>query len=337
MTTNKKPAWGIISTARIGLDHVIPGMQKSDSLTVSGIASRDAGKAEQTAKALGIEKSYGSYEALLADPDIDIIYNPLPNHLHVPWTIKALEAGKHVLCEKPIALTADEAAELIAARDRSGKLVAEAFMVRHHPQWKRAHEIATSGDLGEVRAIQTIFTYSLHDPSNVRNMADIGGGGLYDIGCYAVLTSRFIFGAEPKRVVSLVDYDPQLKIDRLASAIVDYGEGKRLVFTCATQLVPTQRVAIYGTKKSLTVEVPFNQNPSIKARLHIDDGRAVKSEAPEVEELAAADQYQLQAEAFGEAAMSGKPLAYPIEDAVANMRVIDALFASGKSGQWVDI
>jgi len=337
MVKNDKPQWGILSTANIGLNHVIPGMQKSDKLTVAAIASRDGARAEEAARAHGIERAHGSYEALLADPEIDAIYNPLPNHLHVPWTIKALEAGKHVLCEKPIALTAAEAATLIAARDKAGKLVAEAFMVRHHPQWKRAAEIAGSGTLGEVRAIQTIFSYFNDNPDNVRNMADIGGGALYDIGCYAIVTARLIFGAEPERVVSLVDFDPTFRTDRLASAILDFGEGRRLTFTCATQLVPRQEVAIYGTRKSLTVEIPFNQNPARSARLSIDDGGAIRGEPPETIEIPPADQYMLQAETFGAAILTGAPLAHPIEDAVANMAVIDALFQSAKSGGWVSL
>lgn len=337
MVTNNKPQWGILSTANIGLTHVIPGMLKSDKLDVAAICSRDAARAAEAAKAHGIARSYGSYEELLADPEIDAIYNPLPNHLHVPWTIKAMEAGKHVLCEKPIALDAEEAKALIEARERTGKLVAEAFMVRHHPQWKRAVEIVKSGALGDVRAIHTIFSYYLDDPQNVRNMADIGGGGLYDVGCYAINTSRLLFGGEPVRVVSLIENDPVMKIDRLASGILDYGEGRRLAFTCATQLVPSQKVTAFGTKQSLTVEIPFNQNPELPSRLLLDDGRTLKGQPLEVEEIAPADQYMLQAEAFGEAILNGTPLASPIEDAVANMAVIDALFRSAETNQWVTL
>ena len=333
MTTDKL-RWGIISTAAIGANHVIPAMLQSSRLSVDAIASRDLAKGEAMAKKLGIPKAYGSYEELFADPEIDAVYNPLPNHLHVPVTIQAMEAGKHVLCEKPIALDAKEAEQLVAARERTGKLVTEAFMVRHHPQWKRAKELADSGALGRVRVVQTMFSYHNMDAGNVRNMADIGGGGLYDIGCYAVLTSRFIFGREPKRVVSLVEFDPTFRTDRLASAIVDYGEGDRLVFTCSTQLVPSQSVAIMGTEKAVTVEIPFNQDPTRPARLRIDDGSYIKGGTPEYEDLAPANQYMLQAEAFGEAVAAGS-LPYPIEDAVKNMRVIDALFESARTDGWV--
>lgn len=335
MTTDKL-RWGIISTAAIGANHVIPAMLQSGRLSVDAIASRDLARGEAMAKSLGIPKAYGSYEELFADPDIDAVYNPLPNHLHVPVTIQAMEAGKHVLCEKPIALDAREAEQLVAARERTGKLVTEAFMVRHHPQWKRARELADSGALGRVRVVQTMFSYSNLDADNVRNMADIGGGGLYDIGCYAVLTSRFIFGREPVRVVSLVEFDPNFRTDRLASAIVDYGDGDRLVFTCSTQLVPCQSVAIMGTEKSVTVEIPFNQDPKRPARLRIDDGGYIKGAAPQYEDLAPANQYMLQAEAFGEAVASGS-LPYPIEDAVKNMRVIDALFESARTDRWVSL
>ena len=332
-----KLSWGILSTANIAAKNVVPAMQKSDRLTVAAIASRDGARARQAADALGIETAHSSYEALLADPAIDVIYNPLPNHLHVPWTIKAMEAGKHVLCEKPVALTADEAELLVDARERTGKLVAEAFMVRHHPQWKRVVEIVRSGKLGTVRVVQTMFAYHNVDPQNVRNLADIGGGAVYDIGCYAIATGRLVFGTEPERVVAVLDRDPEMKIDRLSSAIVTFGEGARLVFTCSTQLVPSQSVDIYGTKQKLRVEVPFNQDPMRPSRLLIDDGSALKGGPETVEEVPPANQYMLQAEAFGDAVSGAVPLAFPIEDAVANMRVIDALLRSGETGAWETI
>lgn len=334
--TKDKLSWGIISTAEIGANHVIPAMLASDKLTVDAVASRDSAKARTFADRLGIPKAYGSYEEMLADPEIDAIYNPLPNHLHVPWTVKAMEAGKHVLCEKPIALDAAEARQLVEARERTGMLVAEAFMVRHHPQWQRVKALADDGDLGKVRVVHTMFSYHNTDPGNVRNMADIGGGGLYDIGCYAILTARYVFGRDPKRVVSMIERDPELGIDRLTSAMVDFGGGDRLLFSASTQLVPHQTVAVFGTEKSVMVEIPFNQDPKRPARLRIDDGGYIKGAEPVWEELAPANQYTLQAEAFGEAVKGGK-LAYPIEDAVANMRVIDAVFESAKTDAWVSL
>jgi predicted dehydrogenase len=325
--------WGIISTAKIGVEKVIPAMQKSRHCRIAAIASRDLAAAEKAAKKLGIPRAYGSYEALLADPKIEAVYNPLPNHLHVPWSIKAAEAGKHVLCEKPIALDAKEAEQLIAARDRTGKLITEAFMVRSHPQWLRARELVREGRIGRLRAIQGFFSYFLTDPKNVRNQADIGGGGLYDIGCYPIVTSRLLFGAEPTRVVALVERDPTLKIDRLASAILDYPEGQA-TFTCATQLVPYQRMQIFGDKGRIAVEIPFNAPPDRPCRIFIDDGSQLGDLSARVESFEVCDQYALQGDLFSEAVRTGKPVAFPLEDAVKNMRVIDALFRSAKSGGW---
>ncbi len=272
-STNRPVAWGILGAAKIATQKVIPGMQTSPDIRVAGIASRDIAKAREAASALGIPKAYGSYEEMLADPEIEVVYNPLPNHLHVPWTIKAMEAGKHVLCEKPIALTAEEAAALIEARARTGKLVAEAFMIRFHPQWRRAREIVRSGEIGELRSINVLFCYNNVDPTNIRNMADIGGGGLYDIGCYAVASSRFIFEAEPQRVVSLLDFDPVLKTDRVSAGLADFGAGRQLTFSVSTQTTPYQRVQILGSKGRVEIEVPFNPVPARSTRIMVDDGR----------------------------------------------------------------
>jgi len=325
--------WGVISTALIGTEKVIPAMQKSKHCRIHAIASRDLALAQRWAKALGIPKAYGSYEALLADPEIEAVYNPLPNHLHVPWSIKAAEAGKHVLCEKPIALDAREAGQLLAARDRTGRLIAEAFMVRGHPQWLRARELVRQGRIGSLRAIQGFFSYFLTDPKNVRNMADSGGGGLYDIGCYPIVTSRFLFGAEPTRVVGLIEYDPVLKIDRLASAILDFPKGQAS-FTCATQLVSYQRMQIFGTSGRIEVEIPFNAPPDRPCRIFVDDGSALGDASAREESFAVCDQYTIQGDLFSEAIRSGKPPEFPLENAVQNMRVIDALFRSAKAGRW---
>jgi predicted dehydrogenase len=326
--------WGVISTANIGLGKVIPAMQKGTVSRVMAIASRDLSQAQNVAQRLDIEKAYGSYEALLADPEIDAIYNPLPNHLHVPWTIKALEAGKHVLCEKPIAITAEEAKPLIAARERSGKLVAEAFMFRFHPQWIRARERVSAGDLGEVRAIQTAFSYYNADPKNVRNKADIGGGGLLDIGCYAVATARYIFGSEPERAVGLVELDPDFGTDRLASGILAFPDNRRLTFTCSTQLVPYQRVQILGTKGRLEVEIPFNAPPDKPCRILFDDGGDLTGGKIVSETFPVVDQYTLQGDAFSRMILGESAQEFGLEDAIANMRALDALTRSSKTGQW---
>jgi predicted dehydrogenase len=328
----KKVIWGVISTAKIGRDRVLPGMLKSDLLEIRAIASRDEATASKTAAALGIPKSYGSYEALLADPEIEAIYNPLPNHLHVPLTLQAAAAGKHVLCEKPIALTAPEATQLRAA---AGKvLIAEAFMVRFHPQWLRARELVRSGRIGTLRAVQMFFGYNNVDPNNVRNKADIGGGGLYDIGCYAIVAGRFFLEAEPARGIALVDRDPLFGTDRLTSALVDFGDGRRLDFTVSTQIAPHQRIQLCGTKGRIEIHIPVNAPQGAATRISVDDCSSLEGTGIVTETLPPSDQYMLQGEAFSRAVRGEIPLAYGIEDAIANMRAIDALFRSEHSGRW---
>lgn len=329
--------WGILSTAKIGREKVIPAMQSSKLCKIAAIASRDLARAKQVAADLGIPKAYGSYEELIADPDIEAIYNPLPNHLHIPWTAKAAEAGKHVLCEKPIALTAAEAQTLIEIRDRTAKLIEEAFMVRHHPQWLRAREWVREGRIGRLRAIQAFFSYTNLDPANIRNQADIGGGGLYDIGCYPITTSRFLFESEPKRVMALIERDPELKTDRLSSAILDFEQGQA-TFTCSTQLVPYQRMQAFGTKGRIEIEIPFNAPPDKPCRISIDDGSSAPSTASAVtESVDVIDQYMVQGDDFSLAVRGAQALEFTLENAVRNMAVIDALFRSAETGQWESV
>jgi predicted dehydrogenase len=323
----------VLGVAKIATEKVIPAMQKGALCRIAAIASREGARARAAADALGIEKAYGSYEALLEDPAIEAIYNPLPNELHVDWTEKALRSGKHVLCEKPIALDADQARRLLAAREASGKLVAEAFMVRYHPQWRRAREIVRSGAIGEIGAIQTLFAYRLLDPENVRNKPP-GGGGLYDIGCYAILTARYIFGAEPSRVAASLDIDPNFGTDRLASALVEFPGGRHLSFSAATQLAGAQRVTIAGTAGRIEVQVPFNAPIDRPTRIVIDSGADLVGGGARVEEFAVCDQYTLQGDAFSRAVRGEAALEFPIEDAIANMAVIEACFKAAKSGRW---
>ncbi|MBM6582621.1 Gfo/Idh/MocA family oxidoreductase [Microvirga sp. BT689] len=324
--------WGILSTAKIGRGKVVPGMMKSPLCDVIAVASRDEASAREMADELGIPKAYGSYEALLADPEVEAIYNPLPNHLHVPMTLAAAAAGKHVLCEKPIAITADEAQQLEQAA--SQVLLAEAFMVRHHPQWHRAREIIQAGTVGDLRSIQIIFSYFNVDPGNIRNKADIGGGGLLDIGCYAVVAGRYFFDAEPRRVVTLMDRDPAFGVDRTTSALMDFGDGRQLAFTVSTQSVPYQRVQMLGTKGRIEIEVPFNAPPDLPTRIFIDDGSAHGNRSAQAIEFPVVDQYQLQGEAFSRAIRGAVPLAYGLEDAILNMRILDALRRSEASAAW---
>lgn len=324
--------WGQISTATIGTVKVLPGMKKSEHAEIVAICSRDLKSAETAARALGIPKAYGSYEELLQDPEIDAVYNPLPNHLHVPWSIKALEAGKHVLCEKPIALNAAEAQTLADASKRFPHLkIMEAFMYRHHPQWKRAKELVDEGKIGALRTIHSFFSYYNDDPNNIRNQADIGGGGLMDIGCYNISLSRFIVGGEPGRVVSVVEHDPKLLTDRLVSGILDFGNVTS-TFTCSTQLCPYQRVNIFGTTGRVEIEIPFNAPPDRPCKMwHSADGVT--------EEIVfdITDQYGLQGEAMSLAILNDTPVPTPLEDAVANMRVIDAIVESGRKNAWVTL
>jgi predicted dehydrogenase len=325
--------FGIVSTARIGMEKVIPAMQRSAHCQMVGIASRDLGRARAAADSLGIAKAYGSYAELIADPEIEAVYNPLPNHLHVPIAVEAAAAGKHVLCEKPIALTAAEVQRLIEARDHAGVLVQEAFMVREHPQWRRVRELVRDGRIGDLRVAQGLFTYMNLDPTNVRNQAGIGGGGIYDIGCYPLVTMRFVFGEEPTRVVSQVEYDPNFETDRLASVLLEFPSGQAQ-FTCSTQLVPYQRMQFLGSKGRIEVEIPFNAPPDRPCRIFVDDGSQLAGASAEMVSFDTVDQYTVQGDVFARAIREGKPLEFPLEDSVLNMRVLDAIFRSGKTGAW---
>ncbi len=322
--------WGILSTAKIGTEKVIPAMQQGALSEITAIASRDADRARAAAELLGIPNSYGSYDELLADPDIDAVYNPLPNHLHVSLSIQALEAGKHVLCEKPIGLTSAEGQQLVDAGAAHPELkLMEAFMYRHHPQWQRARQIVADGGIGELRTIQTAFAYFNDDGQNIRNIAEIGGGGLMDIGCYAISLARFIFDAEPDRVVGIVEYDEAFGTDRLSSAMLDFGRGTS-TFTCSTQLTPYQRVNIFGTSGRVEIEIPFNAPPDRPCRMwHETEGETLEIEFP------VCDQYAIQGELMSQAILEDTAVPTPITDAVANMKVIEAVIQSSHSGGWV--
>ena len=316
----RKLRWGVLGVARIATVRVIPAMQKCALAEITAIASRDHARAETAAEELGIPKAYGSYEDLLADPDIDVIYNPLPNHLHVPWSIRAAEAGKHVLCEKPIAMNAAEAAELIAARDRTGVVMGEAFMVQTHPQWVRARELVRSGRIGDLRAAVCSFGYFRPEAENIRNIREYGGGGLMDVGCYPIKMSRTIFGEEPVRVMGTLVRDPQFGTDILTSAVLEFPSG-HCIFTCSTQIVPNQSMTFLGTKGRIDLEIPFNPVPGETSRIRVDN---------EVEEFAPCDQYTIQGDEFSKAVMDQGEPPVPLEDSLKNMKVIDALFAAAK-------
>ncbi|MFN6202343.1 MAG: Gfo/Idh/MocA family protein [Acidobacteriota bacterium] len=328
----KRLRWGVLSTSRFAQQKIVPAMQDCQYAEVTAIASRDRDKASEVASRLGIAKVHDSYESLLADPEIEVVYNPLPNHLHVPLSIAALEAGKHVLCEKPLGLDAADATRLLEAAQRHPHLkVMEAFMYRFHPQWQTAQQLVAAGRIGRPLTIHSFFSYFNTDPANVRNREGIGGGGLLDIGCYCISLARFIFGDEPRRVVGLIENDPDFRVDRRASAILDFGE-RTATFTCSTQLVPYQRVQILGDRGRIEIEVPFNQMPDRPARLFVDS-------AGELEEviLPPSNQYTIQGDLFSLAVINDTPVPTPLEDAISNMRVIDAVFASARRGSWVDL
>ncbi len=328
--------WGVLGVARIATRKVIPAMQQSAATPVMAIASRDLQKARIAATELGIPKAYGSYEELLADPDIDAIYNPLPNHLHVPWSIRAAEAGKHVLCEKPISLTVAELHRLIAARDRCRVRIGEAFMVHTHPQWIRTRELIQSGRIGPLRAASGTFAYFNNDPANIRNVIEWGGGALMDIGCYPIHTTRFVLGEEPTRAFGLLGRDPDLKVDRLTSAILDY-PSLQVVFQCATQMVPYQRMQFFGAKGRIEVVIPFNALNDRPSQIIIDDGGDLLGTTITVEEIPTSDQYTLQGEAFSRAIRTGEPVPVELENSLYNMATIEAIFRSGNSGSWESV
>ncbi len=329
---SKKINWGILSTANIGVKKVIPAMQKGTYCNITAIASRNSQKVREVADSLNIPKAYDSYEAMLEDDSIDAIYNPLPNHLHVPYTMKCIEKGKHVLCEKPIALSVADIKTLIQARDKHKVKVGEAFMVRTHPQWLKAKKLIDDGLIGKLESIHGFFSYYNRDVNNIRNNPEFGGGALLDIGCYPIHTSRFIFGEEPEKVISMINYDPDWKVDRLTSAMLQFPSGQA-TFTVGTQLVRYQTMEFFGTEKKLTIQIPFNAPDDAPCKLFVSDG-GVDQPYSAVQTVAPCNQYTVQGDAFSLAIMNDQPAPVPLEDAIKNMAVITAVFDASKSGKW---
>jgi len=328
---SEKVRWGVLGVAKIAVDKVIPAMQRLASAEIVAIASRDTEKARRAAASLGIPKAYGSYEELIADPAVEAIYNPLPNHLHVPWSIRAAEAGKHVLVEKPVSMNVAECRKLMEARDRTGVKMGEAFMVRTHPQWIHARDLLRSGEIGRLRCIATAFSFYGRDPANVRNILAYGGGGLMDLGCYAVQVARYFFGAEPARVVSLIERDAEFKIDSLASVLMDFSSGQSL-FTCSMQMFPHQRVQIIGDQGRIEIEIPFNAPPDRPTRIFVHTAAGLRSE-----EFPICDQYAIQGDLFSKAVRGHGEVPTPLEDSIRNMAVLEAIFRSEREGGWVPL
>ena len=335
MSTHKPVRIGVVSTARIAREKVIPGFRTTPWLEVAAIASRNMDTAKTTAAALGIPVAHGSYEALFADPSIEAVYIPTPNDSHVDLTLAAARAGKHVLCEKPAAMNARDAERL--ADLPNGIVYLEAFMVRYHPQWLKTRELARAGAIGRVAAAQSFFSYFLDDPANIRNKPENGGGGLWDIGVYPIVTARFVFDAEPKRVIGLIELDETFGTDVLTSAILDFGEGRHLTFTVGTQTVPHQRVNVVGSTGRIEVLIPFNAPPMQETVIRLDRGTALGDAEIEEIRLPACDQYGLQGEAFAKAIRGVEPLPYDQHDAVRMMKILDAIVESGKTGRWVSL
>ena len=328
-----KVRWGVLSTSNFALKTAIPAMQKGEWSEIAGIASRELSKAEEVARNFKIPRAYGSYEELLRDPEIEAIYNPLPNHMHVPWSIKAAQAGKHVLCEKPLSMGVAEAKELQRVQEETGVKIGEAFMVRTHPQWLRARELVRSGRIGELRSITGFFSYFNRDPKNIRNIREIGGGALMDIGCYPITTSRFIFEDEPLAVISAVERDPEWKTDRLVSVILQFPSGQS-IFTCSTQLIHYQRMHLLGTKGRIEIEIPFNAPNDRPARIFVDEVGDKFGKDISTETFPTCDQYTIQGDLFSRAIRENLEVPVPVSDAIKNMAVIEAVFRSAESGKW---
>jgi predicted dehydrogenase len=329
----KKVRWGVLGVANIAVKRVIPAMQAGECSEIAGIASRDRGRAEAAARDLGIPKAYGSYDEMLADPGIDAVYNPLPNHLHLPWSTRAAEMGKHVLCEKPIGLNLREALALIAVRDRTGVKMGEGFMVQSHPQWLRIVELVRAGRIGQLRSAVGTFSYFKLEAGNIRNIREYGGGALFDIGCYAIKTSRMVFGEEPVSVSAAVTRDARFgDIDMLTSAILEFPTG-HCVFTCSTQIAGQQSMRFFGTNGRIEAEIPFNPTPGGTSRVRIDDCRDLNGGGLVTEELPACDQYTIQGDLFSRAILDGGEVPVPLEDAARTMAVIDAVFLAAETGR----
>lgn len=334
--TMQKLRWGVLGVSRFAMMKLLPATVRSEHNEVFAIGSRDLARSQQAAAQLGATRAYASYEEILADPEIDVVYIPLPNHMHKEWAIRSLRAGKHVLCEKPLGLNAGEVHEMIAERDRAGRQLMEAFMVRTQPAWVRAKAIVDSGELGELRSVIAAFSYNNLDAANIRNKADAGGGGIYDIGCYCINFARFILSAEPLRVASVIQRDPNWATDRLASAVLEFPQ-QQAVFTCSTQTVPYQRFHVLGNKGRVEIEIPVNSPPDRPTRLFVDIGGALDASGIRVEIFETADQYTIQADEFARALRGERPLPMTLEDSLANMRVIDAVFRSAETGRFESV
>ncbi len=332
----KKLNWGILSTSAFAQRSFIPAAQQSDMVNIAAIASRNSSSAQEVAKKMGIPKAYDSYEELLNDDTIDVIYNPLPNHLHVEWSAKAIKSGKHVLCEKPLFIKPEEATTLIQLRDEYQVKVGEAFMVKSHPQWQKAKELVDSGALGVPSIYLGTFNYFNADPENIRNIKAYAGGALWDIGCYTVMTSRYIFGENPLRVIASINNDPQFDTDTLSSVILEFPNDKKAQFSVSTQTAKYQRVQILGSEKSLELMIPFNAPEDRPSIIKINPGDILLEQVEDIV-IDTCNHYIMEAEDFTKAIINDTEVPVSLEDAFDHSRIINAIFDSARLNQWVTL
>jgi predicted dehydrogenase len=305
------------------MEKVTPAIQKAANCEVVAIASRGQERAEKASRRLGIASAFGTYQELLDAPDIDAVYIPLPNDLHAEWVIKAAAAGKHVLCEKPIAMSSRESIVMAQACADAGVLLQEAFMYRHHPSWVEAVRLVRSGGIGAIQAVQSWFSYYNDDPRNIRNQIDHGGGATMDIGCYNISLSRLLFDEEPESVSASIRRDPDLGVDIVSSAILSFPGGGQSTFTCSMRSYPFQRVNIVGTDGKIEIEIPFNIPPDVETTITL-----TSAEGSEILRFPPADQYTIQAELFAAAITGGTEAPVAPVDAIANMVTIEAVLTS---------
>lgn len=325
--------FGILSTANIGINHVIPAIQATDNCVVSAIASRDVKKARKIASRFGAPLSFGSYDELLACDEVDGVYIPLPTSQHVEWSLKAAAAGKHVLCEKPVALKSADIKSLILARDKHSVQVSEAFMVTYHPQWLKVRQLLSRGAIGNLRQVQASFAYFNVDAKNMRNMVELGGGVIPDIAVYPIVATRFATSVKPEKLCATVEFDPKFKTDRYANVQAKF-DTFDLNFYVSTQMGLRQSIVFHGDKGFIELTAPFNSNiyEGDEVRLHNSDHSESR-----VYRYTGIDQYQLQVEAFARAATGRKQELFSLEDSYSNQRVIDAIYQSAECADWVKV
>ncbi len=316
--------WGILGAAKIARNRVIPAIQSSKNGIVTAIASRNPQNVEVYAEETGITRIYDNYDALISSSDIDVVYIPLPNHLHVPYAIKAARAGKHVLCEKPIALSATELQQLIKVQSETGMLIQEAFMVMSNPLWSKAKAMIQNGVVGELRTLSGNFSYMNTDPGNVRNVPEYGGGALMDIGCYLTLASLYFFDQDPVDSNGYQILDPEFGVDYLTSGAIEFPSGHAII-TCSTQSMPQQSLILEGTTGRIRFEIPFSHPDDHPGVFYLDSGPDIFRLSSDRIEVPAFNHYRNHVEYFAEIVVGERQNHFDLEYSLRNMKLIDAL------------